>query len=68
MDNFFVFYALKGVEILVVVLVVSGIVALVEKAFGADTTPRHVRKQRAMEAADAGRDLTPLRSNILPLR
>lgn len=53
MDNFFVFYALKVVEILAVVLVVSAIVALIEKTFGVDQTPRHVLKQRALEAAQA---------------
>ena len=50
MAEFLTFYALKGVEILVVVLIVSAIVALIEKMMGVDPTPNFDRIQRQHEA------------------
>jgi hypothetical protein len=50
MTEFLTFYALKGVEILVVVLIVSAVVALIEKMMGVDPTPNFDRIQRQHEA------------------
>jgi hypothetical protein len=66
--EFFRFYLMAGVYILAAVLAVSAVVALIEKVFGVDPTPKHVLKQRALQGSRADHDPVATRSNFPPIR
>jgi hypothetical protein len=54
--EFFRFYFMAGVYIAAAVLAISAVVALIEKVFGVDPTPKHILKLRALQGSRADHD------------
>lgn len=71
--EFFRFYFMAGVYILAGVLAASAVVALIEKVFGVDQTPKHLIKQqqllreRALHGSGRDHDPVAMRSDVTPI-
>jgi hypothetical protein len=66
--EFFRFYFMAGVYIAAAVLAVSAVVALIEKIFGVDPTPKHILKLRALQGSRSDHDPVSMRSDFPPIR